>query len=176
MMPVQDMAAQHSSQPPTSCANPSMSALGENINYKKKYKALKRKMQMLVYEQECFMEELKKAQRRLLKVSRDRSFLLDRLLKYEKLDDTSDDSDVTASSDSEAEVHKEPVMKRKKTLNQNPLSLSGAGISLLPGNLNKQQASWLMQMSGASEKTGRSELTSRRKTSKVPKKSNKTGM
>ena len=40
------------------------------------------------------------------------SFLLDRLLKYEKLDDTSDDSDVTASSDSEAEVHKEPVMKR----------------------------------------------------------------
>jgi len=43
------MAAQHSSQPPTSCANPSMSALGENINYKKKYKALKRKMQMLVY-------------------------------------------------------------------------------------------------------------------------------
>ena len=32
-----------------------------------------------------------------------------------------------------------------------------------------------MQMSGAAEKAGRSELTSRRKTTKVPKKSNKTG-
>ena len=34
------------------------------------------------------------------------SFLLDRLLQYEKLDDSSDDSDVTASSDSDAEAHK----------------------------------------------------------------------
>ena len=43
------MAAQHNTQPPTSCTNPGVSNLGENINYKKKYKALKRKMQMLVY-------------------------------------------------------------------------------------------------------------------------------
>ena len=34
------------------------------------------------------------------------SFLLDRLLQYEKLDDSSDDSDLTASSDSDHEAHK----------------------------------------------------------------------
>lgn len=33
------------------------------------------------------------------------SFLLDRLLQYEKVEDSSGDSDVTASSDSEAEGH-----------------------------------------------------------------------
>lgn len=33
------------------------------------------------------------------------SFLLDRLLQYEKVEDSSGDSDVTASSDSEADVH-----------------------------------------------------------------------
>lgn len=86
------------------------------IDYKQKYKVLKKKLKFLVYEQECFLEELRKAQRRLLKVSRDRSFLLDRLLQYEKLEDSSDDSDVTASSDSDAESHKTEAggIKRKK--------------------------------------------------------------
>ncbi|XP_060552770.1 INO80 complex subunit E-like [Ruditapes philippinarum] len=73
------------------------------IDYKQKYKVLKKKLKFLVYEQECFLEELRKAQRRLLKVSRDRSFLLDRLLQYEKLEESSGDSDLTASSDSEPE-------------------------------------------------------------------------
>lgn len=72
------------------------------INYKKKYQALKKKMKLLVYEQECFLDELRKSQRKLLKVTRDRSFLLDRLLQYEHLNDTSSDSESTASSDSEA--------------------------------------------------------------------------
>jgi len=71
------------------------------INYKKKYQALKKKMKLLVYEQECFLDELRKSQRKLLKVTRDRSFLLDRLLQYEHLNDTSSDSESTASSDSE---------------------------------------------------------------------------
>ncbi|MGH0157698.1 UNVERIFIED_CONTAM: hypothetical protein FKN15_034290 [Acipenser sinensis] len=56
---------------------------------KKKYKNLKRKLKFLVYEQECFQEELRRAQRKLLKVSRDKSFLLDRLLQYEHVDDDS---------------------------------------------------------------------------------------
>ncbi|KAJ8312351.1 hypothetical protein KUTeg_009724 [Tegillarca granosa] len=77
------------------------------VDYKTKYKALKKKLKFLVYflliEQECFLEELRKAQRKLLKVSRDRSFLLDRLLEYEKIDESSGDSDATASSDSEAD-------------------------------------------------------------------------
>jgi len=71
------------------------------INYKKKYQALKKKMKLLVYEQECFLDELRKSQRKLLKVTRDRSFLLDRLLQYEQLNDTSSDSESTASSDSD---------------------------------------------------------------------------
>uniref|UniRef100_W5MZ46 INO80 complex subunit E n=1 Tax=Lepisosteus oculatus TaxID=7918 RepID=W5MZ46_LEPOC len=68
-------------------------------DYKKKYKNLKRKLKFLVYEQECFQEELRRAQRKLLKVCRDKSFLLDRLLQYEHVDDDSSDSDATVSSD-----------------------------------------------------------------------------
>lgn len=71
------------------------------INYKKKYQALKKKIKLLVYEQECFLDELRKSQRKLLKVTRDRNFLLDRLLQYEHLNDSSSDSESTASSDSE---------------------------------------------------------------------------
>ncbi|KAJ8313067.1 hypothetical protein KUTeg_010440 [Tegillarca granosa] len=83
------------------------------VDYKTKYKALKKKLKFLVYEQECFLEELRKAQRKLLKVSRDRSFLLDRLLEYEKIDESSGDSDATASSDSEADG--QSAVKRKKS-------------------------------------------------------------
>merc|ERR1719357_105010 len=64
------------------------------VDYKRKYKNLKRKLKFLVYEQECFQEELRRAQRKLLKVSRDKSFLLDRLLQYERVDEDSSDSDV----------------------------------------------------------------------------------
>ncbi|KTF88807.1 hypothetical protein cypCar_00012700 [Cyprinus carpio] len=59
------------------------------VDYKRKYKNLKRKLKFLVYEQECFQEELRRAQRKLLKVSRDKSFLLDRLLQYERVDEES---------------------------------------------------------------------------------------
>ncbi|GCC19869.1 hypothetical protein chiPu_0021184 [Chiloscyllium punctatum] len=41
-------------------------------DYRRKYQNLKRKLKFLVYEQECFQEELRKAQRRLLKISRDK--------------------------------------------------------------------------------------------------------
>ncbi|KAH0626407.1 hypothetical protein JD844_001368 [Phrynosoma platyrhinos] len=57
--------------------------------YKRRYRALKRRLKFLIYEQECFQEELRKAQRKLLKVSRDKSFLLDRLLQYENVDEES---------------------------------------------------------------------------------------
>ncbi|KAG7277922.1 hypothetical protein CRUP_004701, partial [Coryphaenoides rupestris] len=42
------------------------------VDYKRKYKNLKRKLKFLVYEQECFQEELRRSQRKLLKVSRDK--------------------------------------------------------------------------------------------------------
>lgn len=77
------------------------------VDYKRKYKNLKRKLKFLVYEQECFQEELRRAQRKLLKVSRDKSFLLDRLLQYERVDEESSDSEATVSSESEGEGARE---------------------------------------------------------------------
>ncbi|XP_039535777.1 INO80 complex subunit E isoform X2 [Siphateles boraxobius] len=77
------------------------------VDYKRKYKNLKRKLKFIVYEQECFQEELRRAQRKLLKVSRDKSFLLDRLLQYERVDEESSDSDATVSSDSDGEGARE---------------------------------------------------------------------
>ncbi|XP_040132643.1 INO80 complex subunit E isoform X3 [Ictidomys tridecemlineatus] len=90
------------------------------VDYKKKYRNLKRKLKFLIYEHECFQEELRKAQRKLLKVSRDKSFLLDRLLQYENVDEDSSDSDATASSEnSETEgtpkLSDTPAPKRKRS-------------------------------------------------------------
>ncbi|XP_059143299.1 INO80 complex subunit E-like [Physella acuta] len=84
-----------------------------HIDYRQKYKALKKKMRLLVYEQECFLDELRKAQRKLLKVSRDRSFLLDRLLQQEKVEDSSGESDATNSTDTEDGGQPGPVKKRR---------------------------------------------------------------
>ncbi|XP_030015084.1 INO80 complex subunit E isoform X2 [Sphaeramia orbicularis] len=83
------------------------------VDYKRKYKNLKRKLKFLVYEQECFQEELRRAQRKLLKVSRDKSFLLDRLLQYERVDEDSSDSEATVSSEnSEGEGPRERERER----------------------------------------------------------------
>ncbi|XP_034077458.1 INO80 complex subunit E isoform X3 [Gymnodraco acuticeps] len=86
------------------------------VDYKRKYKNLKRKLKFLVYEQECFQEELRRSQRKLLKVSRDKSFLLDRLLQYERVDEDSSDSDATVSSEnSEGEGPRERERERDVT-------------------------------------------------------------
>ncbi|XP_074854549.1 INO80 complex subunit E isoform X2 [Carettochelys insculpta] len=42
-------------------------AEAESGGYKRRYRALKRRLKLLIYEQECFQEELRKAQRKLLK-------------------------------------------------------------------------------------------------------------
>jgi INO80 complex subunit E len=62
-------------------------------------------------ENESFQEALRSTQRRLLKAGRDRSFLLDRLLQYEKVEASSSDSDDTESSD-DAEPSKPEPPKR----------------------------------------------------------------
>jgi INO80 complex subunit E len=54
---------------------------------------------------------LRSTQRRLLKASRDRSFLLDRLLQYEKIDVSSGESEETESSD-EGEASRPDTAKR----------------------------------------------------------------
>ncbi|KAG9431964.1 INO80 complex subunit E [Apis mellifera carnica] len=81
-------------------------------NYKDQYRNLKRKLKFLIYENECFQEALRSTQRKLLKVNRDKSFLLDRLLQYEKVDASFSESDETESSDEE--VTRLDTSKRKK--------------------------------------------------------------
>ncbi|XP_072316535.1 INO80 complex subunit E isoform X1 [Eucyclogobius newberryi] len=94
------------------------------VDYKRKYKNLKRKLKFLVYEQECFQEELRRAQRKLLKVSRDKSFLLDRLLQYERVDEDSSDSEATVSSEnSEGEA---PIRERERDMAKKRRSSPGA--------------------------------------------------
>ncbi|XP_054710672.1 uncharacterized protein LOC129220298 isoform X2 [Uloborus diversus] len=90
------------------------SAEPDSQNYRQKYRNLKRKLKVLIYENECFQEELKKAQRKLLKVSRDKSFLLDRLLRYENVDSSSSDSEATVSSDSDTQFRAELLTLKKK--------------------------------------------------------------
>ncbi|XP_043942242.1 INO80 complex subunit E isoform X2 [Protopterus annectens] len=105
------------------------------VDYKRKYRNLKRKLKFLIYEQECFQEELRRAQRKLLKVSRDKSFLLDRLLQYENIEEDSSDSDATASSeisDTEgSKIPETPPLKKKKSpqLGRTP-SPSSSSLSL----------------------------------------------
>ncbi|RZF40419.1 hypothetical protein LSTR_LSTR017280 [Laodelphax striatellus] len=71
----------------------------ETVNYKLQYRNLKRKLKFLIYENECFQETLRSTQRRLLKASRDRSFLLDRLFALEKVEASSSEGEETESSD-----------------------------------------------------------------------------
>jgi len=83
------------------------------INYKNKYRNLKRKLNSLLYEQECFHEELRKAQRKCLRVSRDKSFLLDRLLQYEQPDISSDEYSTDSSSGDDDYNFDEDIPKTK---------------------------------------------------------------
>ncbi|XP_078682314.1 INO80 complex subunit E-like [Branchiostoma floridae x Branchiostoma belcheri] len=99
----------------------------DQVNYRQKYKNLKRKLKFLVYEQECFQEELRKSQRKLLKINRDKSFLLDRLLQYECIDQSSSDSEETASSDNASDTEGQKVTgtegskHKKKTASYPPM-------------------------------------------------------
>ncbi|KAM3965360.1 LOW QUALITY PROTEIN: uncharacterized protein ACR2FA_000748 [Aphomia sociella] len=81
-------------------------------NYRAQYIALKKKLKYLIYENECFQDALRCSQKRLLKVSRDRSFLLDRLLQYEKHDSSTSESEDTESSD-DTDYNRHDAMTKK---------------------------------------------------------------
>lgn len=85
-----------------------------NIDYKAQYNELKKKLKYLLYENEFFQENLRTSQRRLLKITRDRSFLLDRLLQYEKVDVTSSEDEDTESSDDSSKPDPAPSVGRKR--------------------------------------------------------------
>jgi len=89
--------------------------VNNKVDYKQKYIHLKRKLKLLIYENESYSDELRKSERQLLQVSRDKSFLLDRLLQYEKIESSTSGSEDTLSSDSEVESRKLDA-KKKKTI------------------------------------------------------------
>lgn len=95
----------------TSPENDSDGALNNrNLNHAAFYCGLKHKMKRLINETAYLENKLRNSQRRLLKATRDRSFLLDRLLEYERPQLTSSDSD---DSDSLVE-ERQPVPKKRK--------------------------------------------------------------
>lgn len=85
----------------------------EESKLKKEYRILKRKFQYLIYENEAFQKALRTSQKRLLQITRDRSFLLDRLSLYEKGDNSTSESEDTESSDEGEPQKLEPCKKRR---------------------------------------------------------------
>uniref|UniRef100_A0A2M3ZC04 INO80 complex subunit E N-terminal domain-containing protein n=1 Tax=Anopheles braziliensis TaxID=58242 RepID=A0A2M3ZC04_9DIPT len=83
------------------------------VDYKSLYNDLKKKLKILLYENVYFQNNLRANQRRLLKVTRDRSFLLDRLLCYERPDLSSSDNETTDSSEDSLRI--EPVAKKRRS-------------------------------------------------------------
>ncbi|XP_049549321.1 uncharacterized protein LOC125960150 [Anopheles darlingi] len=83
------------------------------VDYKTLYTDLKKKLKILLYENVYFQNNLRANQRRLLKVTRDRSFLLDRLLCYERPDLSSSDNETTDSSEDSLRI--EPVVKKRRS-------------------------------------------------------------
>lgn len=91
-------------------------------NYEARYRTLKKKLKFLIYENESFQEALRSTQRNLLKVNRDKSFLLDRLLHYEKAVVSFSGSDDTDSTcDESLEFH---TAKRSKLDSSNMSELT----------------------------------------------------
>lgn len=62
-------------------------------------------------ENEAFQQALRTAQKRLLAITRDRTFLLDRLLMHEKVEHSSSESEDTESSD-DGETSRNDSVKR----------------------------------------------------------------
>ncbi|XP_044755252.1 uncharacterized protein LOC123314190 [Coccinella septempunctata] len=91
----------------------------EESKFKSQYKFLKRKLQNLIYENEAFRQALRQSQKKLLNVTRDRNFLLDRLMLHEKMENSSSDSEETESSDEGEPVKVEPSRKRKEMTSVN---------------------------------------------------------
>ncbi|XP_053208117.1 nuclear pore complex protein DDB_G0274915-like [Panonychus citri] len=96
-----------------------------NGDQKQKYRSLKKRLKVLIYENECFQEELRKCQKELIAIKCDEYFLLDKLLKYEDIQSTSSsDSDATDYSESEIDVKPLKPKSTAKRLKTNNGSIS----------------------------------------------------
>ena len=100
-----------------------LESVENELVYKEKYRTLKRKLQYLIYvswlrtlmslnclhglsfqENECFSVEIRNMEKKLLRILKDRSFLLDLLMQHETVSPEFDstDNDVTDSSEDES--------------------------------------------------------------------------
>lgn len=98
-------------------------------NHKEQYKEMKRKLRLLVYENEIFQQTLKNTQRKLLKASRDKNALLDRLIQYEMVDLSSSDDELTESSDEGDSIKPEPKKRKEAPANNSSSGISKQSIS-----------------------------------------------
>lgn len=89
-----------------------MAAGIEAPDYEKKYRSLKRKYKTLSEETLNLSKELSQAKKRIIRLHKERRFLLDKLLTYEQL---SSDSDSLSSSSSEDE---RPRKREKKEIQE----------------------------------------------------------
>nr|CAG4642964.1 EOG090X0LZH [Evadne anonyx] len=87
-----------------------------DLEYKDKYRNLKRKLKFLIYENECFSMEIRNMEKRLLRVLKDRTFLLDILTQHENgsAEFDSTDDDMTDSSDGEIKIPVKTSEKKKR--------------------------------------------------------------
>uniref|UniRef100_A0AC35UD60 INO80 complex subunit E n=1 Tax=Rhabditophanes sp. KR3021 TaxID=114890 RepID=A0AC35UD60_9BILA len=94
---------------------------------KEEYRGIKKNFKYLVYENECYQEELRNLQRKLLKLSRDKNFLLDRLLQYEKLSDSSDDSDSSVKTIEDKSTKAKATKRTRATTAPKKRAAAGTG-------------------------------------------------
>ncbi|KAF7636881.1 hypothetical protein Mgra_00003619 [Meloidogyne graminicola] len=97
----------------------------QTLSPKSKYRELKKKFKYLVYENEYYQEELRNLQRKLLKLSRDKNFLLDRLGQHENLSESSDDSDASTKTLDDIGIPK-PKRKRPSQARRRPPPVQNA--------------------------------------------------
>ncbi|XKL68448.1 hypothetical protein PGB90_003939 [Kerria lacca] len=127
----------------------------DEVNYRQEYRKLKRKLKLLIYENECFQESLRNTERKFLSATRDRNFLLERLSTYEPIDTSTSDTEETAES-SDDEYLRTSVKRRKF---DGSCSFRGSGVSTPPGNsksgtpVRKKKAGPAVNKSGACKLT-----------------------
>jgi len=111
-------------------------------DFKMQYRQLKQQFKKLVYENECYQEELRSLQRKLLKLARDKNFLLDRLLQYEPVSSSDEDSDATLMSEDEQKPPIPPLkLKLPRRRASAPRKRQGSSMSTsAPGMMTPKSA------------------------------------
>eukprot|EP00026_Physarum_polycephalum_P013150 Phypoly_transcript_13523.p1 GENE.Phypoly_transcript_13523~~Phypoly_transcript_13523.p1 ORF type:complete len:262 (-),score=47.27 Phypoly_transcript_13523:25-810(-) len=90
----------------------------EQANYEKKYRALKKKHKTLVTDKEGVDQQLMLTKKRVARLQKERSFLLDRLLQYEQV--SSDSESERSSPESNDEKERDDMRPAKKIKREEP--------------------------------------------------------